>query len=261
MIHRIVFVGAALAAAGWAQLSFEVASVKPAPTAPAQWRANRPGVDRIDFQYATLWYCISYAYGVKSYQMSGPDWLRDAHYDISAKGPAGTRREQLPEMLRALLADRFKLQIHHETRDVPALVLTVGKDGPKLPPAATEFPDGARINMSVTPEGTERMDVKNGPMSTLATTLTALLGRPVVDRTGLSARYDFVLDYSRDQTAGPGTGGGYNEPPRLPPPPPGAEPGVSIYSSIQRLGLKLEGQKLPLDVIVIDRAERTPTEN
>jgi uncharacterized protein (TIGR03435 family) len=258
--------GLALAAGAvaWGQpaapLAFEVASVKAAATPPAQRRAARPGADRIDWQYVTLWYCLSYAYGVHSYQMSGPDWLKSAHYDISAKGPAGTTREQLPEMMRTLLAERFKMQIHRETRDITALALVVGKDGPKLQASAPEVTDGS-VNMSASKEGGERIEVKGGTMTTLVNTLTGLLGRPVLDQTGLAGRFDFALDFSRDQTAGGAQGGGYNEPPALPPPPPGGEPGQSIYSSIQRLGLRLDGHKLPLDVVVIVSAEKSPTEN
>jgi uncharacterized protein (TIGR03435 family) len=254
----------AAAAVAWGQpaapLSFEVASVRSSPTRPAQFRPARPGADRIEWQYVSLWYCISYAYGVHSYQMSGPEWLKSVHYDISAKGPAGTTREQLPEMMRTLLADRFKLKVRREKRDIQALALVVGKDGPKLQPSASEVND-ASVNMSASPEGGERLAVKGGTMTTLVNTLTGLLGRPVVDQTGLTGRYDFTLDFSRDQTAGSSGGGGYNEPPAFPAPAPGAEPGLSIYSSIQRLGLRLDGHKLPLDVVVIDGAEKTPTEN
>ena len=105
------------------------------------------------------------------------------------------------------------------------------------------------------------MEVKGAPMSTLANALSGLLGRPVVDKTGLTARYDFVLEFSRDETAGRRASGGYNEPPPLPPPAPGAESGPSIYTSIQVLGLKLDSQKFPLDAIVIDHAEKMPTAN
>jgi len=239
--------------------SFEVASVKAAPARPPQWRPARPGVDRIDFQYVTLWYCISYAYGVHSYQISGPDWLKSLHYDVNAKGPAGTTREQLPEMMRTLLAERFKLRVHREPREISALALVVVQDN-RIKPSAPEIND-AQVNMSTSPEGGERIEVKGGTMTTLVNTLTGLLGRPVVDRTALKGRYDFALDFSRDQTAGSAAGGGYNEPPAFPPPMPGAEPGLSIYSSIQRLGLKLEAAKLPLDVVIVDGAEKTPVEN
>ena len=245
-------------------LTFEVASVKPATVQPSRPRRNTVGQDRIDFPNATLWYCITYAYGVRSYQVSGPDWLRDARYEIAAKAPAGYTRVQFPKMMQTLLAERFNLKLHHETRDIPALALIVGRNGPKLKESAPESGDGqsgAHVNMSASPTGSERLDVTNAPISTLANTLSALLGRPVVDRTGLTGRYDFALEFTRDETAGHGASGGYNEPPPLPPPPPGAEPGLSVYSSIQQLGLKLEAQKLPLDVIVIDHAEKTPEGN
>jgi len=240
--------------------------VKPAAPCctPGQWPANRPGVDRLDFRHVTLWYCITYAYGVKSYQLSGPDWLREARFDIVAKAPAGTTREQLPKMMQTLLAERFRLAIHHDSREIPGLALIIGKNGPKLVAAAVGSGDsdgGAHINRSATAEGVEKMDCKNAPMSTLATTLTALIGRPVVDKTGLSGRYDFVLEFSRGDSSGARASGGYNEAPAMPPPVPGAEPGLSIYSSIQQLGLKLEAYKIALDGITVDRAERTPTEN
>jgi uncharacterized protein (TIGR03435 family) len=256
--------------AAWGQstppLSFEVAAVKPiAPGSPrGPWRGNPVGADRVEFRGVTLWYLITYAYGMRSYQVFGPDWLKEPRFDVIAKGPEGTTRDQLPKMTQALLADRFKLRVHHETRVLEAMALTFGKNGPKLTEAASESGDsasGAQIGMSASPAGGERMEVKNGSMATLATTLTGLLGRPVIDKTGLTGRYDFILEFSRSETAGPRASGGYNEPPPMPAPPPGAEPGLSIYTSIQQLGLRLDAQKLPLDTLVIDAAEKTPGEN
>jgi uncharacterized protein (TIGR03435 family) len=256
---------AACAAWGQSAASFEVASVKQATPEQAQARRRATvGADRIEFHNVTLWYCLSFAYGMKSYQMFGPDWLRKERYEVMAKAPAGARREDLPKMLQTLLAERFKLKLHQETREIPANVLTVGRDGPKLKDAAPESGDGqggAQVGMSASENGSERLDVKGGTISTLVNTLTGLLGRPVVDKTGLTGRYDFILEFSRSETAGPNATGGYNEPPPLPPPPPGAEPGVSVYSSIQQLGLRLVGQKLPMPVLVIDSAERVPIEN
>lgn len=271
MIIRTPAIAAALlgACAAWGQpnapTSFEVASVKqtPADQMQARRRAN-VGVDRIEFHNVTLWYCLSYAYGMKSYQMFGPDWLREPRYEVVAKGPAGTKREDLPKMTQTLLAERFKVQAHTETREIPALLLMVGKDGPKLKEAMPESGDGeggAQVAMSASESGAERLDVKGGTMSTLVNTLTGLLGQPVVDKTGLMGRYDFILDFSRYETAGLKATGGFNEPPPLPPPPPGMEPGVSIYTSIQQLGLKLVGQKVPLSVLVVESAERAPVEN
>jgi uncharacterized protein (TIGR03435 family) len=82
-----------------------------------------------------------------------------------------------------------------------------------------------------------------------------------VDKTGLSGCYDFILDFTRSETAGPNATGGYNEPPPMPPPPADAEPGLSIYTSIQQLGLKLVAQKAALPVLVVDSAEKAPIEN
>jgi uncharacterized protein (TIGR03435 family) len=222
------------------------------------------GADRVEFHNVTLWYCISYAYSMKSYQMFGPDWLRQARYEIVAKGPASTRREDLPKMMQTLLGERFKLQAHQETREIPVLVLTPGKAGPKLKEAPQESGDGqggAQVGMSASASGGERLEIKGGAVSTLANTLTGLLGLPVVDKTGLTSRYDFILEFSRSETAGPKATGGFNEPPPLPPPPPGAEPGVSIYTSIQQLGLKLVPQRMPMNVLVIDSADKVPIEN
>lgn len=272
MIPKILAISAGLAAAGaaWSQiegpLSFEVASVKTAAPccAPGQWRGNRPGADRVDFQYTTLWYDITYAYGLKSYQVFGPDWLKDARYDIVAKGPAGTRREQLPRMMQTLLAERFKLQVHHETREISGLALVVGKNGPKLKEATAESGDGlggAHYGMSTSATGVERLEVRGAAMSSLASTLSSLLGRPVVDRTGLTARYDFTLEFSRNETQGAGAPAGFNEPPPLPAPGRGTEIATSIYTEIQQLGLRLDAVKFPADVVVVDHAEKTPVEN
>jgi len=260
----VLAVGAAWGQSGTPR-EFEVASVKPATPDQAQARRRSTvSADRLEFHNVTLWYCISYAYGMRSFRISGPDWLRKERYEIVAKGPAGTRREDLPEMMQTLLADRFRLQTHRETREIPALVLTPGKQGPKLKEAGSESGDGqggAQVGMSVSESGGEQLNVKGGTMSTLVNTLTGLLGLPVVDKTGLAGRYDFTLEFTRSETAGPNATGGYNEPPPFPPPPAGAEPGVSIYSSIQQLGLKLVAQKLPLDVLIVDRADKTPTGN
>jgi uncharacterized protein (TIGR03435 family) len=237
--------------------SFEVASVKPA--APGEWRESKAGVDRIDFPNASLRYCIAFGYRVKEYQISGPAWLGSVRYDILAKGPEGTHHDQLPDMMQVLLAERFKFQAHHETKEFNVISLAVGKNGPKLKesPSASGAQDGAKIGLSMSPTGVGRMEVKQGNMAALANTLARLLGRPVIDRTGLTGRYDFDLEYSGDDSTGmrtmPATIGAT--------PPAAPEPGVSIFSSIQQLGLKLDAQKLPMDAIVVDYAEKIPTGN
>jgi uncharacterized protein (TIGR03435 family) len=270
MVRKIsTIVSLLLAGVAWgqsaAEFSFEVASVKQAmPQQARDRRRTTTGSDRIEFHNVTLWYCISYAYGMRSYQMFGPDWLREARYEIVAKGPAGARRENLPKMMQTLLRERFKLQAHQETREIPVLALIPGKNGPTLKEAAPESGDGqggARVAMSASESGGDRLQIDGGGISTLANTLTGLLGSPVVDKTGLTGRYDLVLEFSRFETAGPKATGGFNEPPPLPPPPAGAEPGVSIYTSIQQLGLRLAPQKLPMTALVVDGADKVPIEN
>src|SRR5579871_4075818 len=237
---------------------FEVASVRPAAPccAAGQWRESKAGDDRIDFRYVTLRYCIAFAYRVKEFQIAGPAWIGETRYDIIAKGPEGTRHDQLPDMLQRLLEDRFKLQAHHETREFNVMVIAVGRNGPKLKESASEpgGSEGANIEMGMSPDGVGHIEVKHGNMTALASTLSRVLGRPVVDLTGLTARYDFALEFAREDAGGiapPGSAEG----------PPSAEFGASIFTSIQRLGLKLETQKPPLDSIVVDRAEKTPTGN
>ena len=264
MIKNVSAAGVALLA-GWvcwgqpaAPLSFEVASVK--PTAPGQpWRESKAGVDRIDFPSVTLRYCIAYSYGLKEYQIFGPSWLGDLRYDIVAKGPAGTLRDQLPGMMQVLLAERFKLQVHTETKEFSVFALVVGKNGPKLKESAPEpagESSGARFGMSMSASGVGRLEAKGATMTSLANTLGRMLGRPVVDKTALTGRYDFELEYSAEDGNGM----------RMVAPagvqlPASAEPGASIFGSIQQFGLKLDAQKVPLNTIVVDRAEKTPTEN
>jgi uncharacterized protein (TIGR03435 family) len=243
-----------------APLSFDVASVKPAAPccAAGQWRESKAGEDRIDFRYVTLRYCVAFAWRLKEYQVSGPAWIGETRFDIVAKGPEGTRHDQLPDMMQQLLADRFKLLAHHEKKEFSVIVLIVGKNGPKLKesPPDSDTGEGAAIGLSMTPAGVGRIEVKHGNMTSLANTLSRVVGRPVVDMTGLTARYDFDLEFVHEDAGGtllPASPGG--------PPPATAEFGSSVFSSIQRIGLKLEAQKPALDAIVVDRAEKAFIEN
>lgn len=261
-----LFAAAALVGCGIAagqtapKLTFEVALIKPAALCcPAgQWPDNKPGEDRINFRYATLKSCVAFAYRLKEYQVSGPAWLAEARFDIQAKGAEGTRREQLPEMMQALLAERLKVVVRREKKEFNVFALVQGKGGAKLKEtsAPADVPGGASYVISMTAKGVGRMECKRADMTSLANTLPRFVGRPVVDLTELAGRFDFDLEFSPEDMKGmaveqPPTGG------------PGAvaEFGVSIFSSIQRIGLRLDGRKMPLDTIVVDSAERTPIEN
>jgi uncharacterized protein (TIGR03435 family) len=133
----------------------------------------------------------------------------------------------------------------------------VGRSGPKLTETPKEgtTPDGAAFGISMSGAGVGRLEAKNADMTSLANRLPRFGGRPVVDLTGISGRYDFELKFSREDLNGMVlTASGL-------PAPPATEFTTSIFSSIQRIGLRLDPQKPPLDSIVIDRAERVATEN
>jgi len=285
--------------------SFEVASVKPA--APITGNAIRvmmrggpgtPDPGQISYTNVTVKNVLPNAYGVKSFQISGPGWLDSERYDIVAKLPRGATKEQFMVMLQNLLAERFKLALHREKKDLPMYALVVGKNGLKLKesvddpatPKAGGFADGPTATMGritvgkdgfpVLPgrgatsimlmNGNARMTASKQSMATLAEMLSSQLDLPVVDMTGLAGNYDFTLYFSPEGLAG------MRLPAGLPPPPPAAEggpgmpmasapdaqPGPNLFAAVQeQLGLKLEQRKGPVDLLVIDHLEKAPIEN
>jgi uncharacterized protein (TIGR03435 family) len=224
----------------------------------------RTTAGRVEFRSVSLRDCIASAYRVKDYQISAPAWLGEGQWEIVAKLPEGAPSNQMPEMLQTLLAGRFKLQVHREKKEFPGLALVVAGGGPKLkksdesPVAGTSAGRGRTgFRLSTGPAG-GRIIAPRATMAMLASTISALLGRPVVDETHLSGSYDLDLEYGLEDRA--------MQPPMTPGPDAGpaesaAEPRASIFSSIQKLGLKLEARKVPLEVIMVDHAEKTPTEN
>jgi uncharacterized protein (TIGR03435 family) len=277
-----------------AALTFEVASVKLAESPQAvPGRKTASGVGgrgtadsgRFTARYATLSSLIMRTYGLKTYQVIGPSWLPSEHYDIMAKVPDGTTPEQQLAMLQNLLAERFKLIVHRETKEMPVYDLVIAKGGPKFkefvpPPAPKEGdppPAGpSKITMDadgfpVLPRtGGMVMVSKNGvvmtamreqiTMATLATRLTGQAGRPITDRTGLQGKYDIALHWSIDAASmGAGAAAGATSPAA---PDAGAVPALDIFSALQaQLGLKLEPKKGMVDVLSVDHAEKIPTEN
>jgi len=265
-----------------ARPEFEVASVK--KSAPAQPDQFNIGVHidgaMVRYSYLPMRSYIRMAYGVKDYQVLGPDWLGTENYDIAAKLPDGATRSQLPEMLQSLLAERFKLVLHRDTRELPVYALVVGKNGPKLKESAPD-PDadagpGAKGNVDVAVTvgrgggaidlgkgsfvtyGRDRMEAKKVTLTALADWLTRLLDRPAVDMTGIAGTYDFSLEYSLEELRNllrSSTGGARELPASIP------DSGTSIFASLEAVGLKLEQRKAPIEVVVVDRIERTPTEN
>ncbi len=222
---------------------FEAASVK-----LGDQNSNDSGwnmtTGRIRIRNMTLKHLIMMAYKVKEYQIAGgPKWLDTDRYTIEARledslskalGNSDRGDDALCSAMQALLAERFQLAAHHETKTTPAYALTVARSGPKLQRA--EHPDNSSWNW-----GRGRAIFKGANMDSFATTLSGILDRPVIDRTGIPGAFDFKLEWAPDDAAD------------------SSKP--SLFSAIQeQLGLKLEAQRLPVEILVIDRAEK-PGEN
>lgn len=217
--------------------AFEVASIKPAAAdATGSDTHGDPGGGLV-LTNVNLRSLVMMAYHLQPYQLSGgPPWLRSSRFDITAKAPAGARKDQTWLMLETLLADRFQLAVHRETRELPIFELVVAKGGLKIQPVHREptIADG-----SLQTNG-DHMKATMLPMSDVAGALSGMLGHQVVDRTNLEGKYDFQLEFAPE-------GADSDRP--------------SIYAALQaQLGLKLESAKGPVEIVVIDRAE-LPTGN
>jgi len=255
---------------GFAQLTFEVASIKPSdPDAKGSQIRFMPG-GGLNMTNVPVRALITFAYDVRDFQVSGgPGWVGTERFDVTARPEHAaaealqdlgemtddqrkTVREQMGERLRGLMADRFHLVVHKETKEQPIYALVLAKNGPKLK-EVKEVP-GARQGMS-TNRG--RSEGFAAPMEMLAQVLSNTMGRPVLDKTGLTGKYDFVLEWTPDVGAdarAQGFGDGIN----TPAPAPG---GPTIFTALQeQLGLRLDSQKGPVENIVIDRVEK-PSEN
>jgi uncharacterized protein (TIGR03435 family) len=261
--------------------TFEAASVKRSGADSVRMGNGGPGTrdpELYTFNRAVLRDLIFNAYGLDFYreQVAGPAWIDNEPYDVAARIPPGTTKDQFRLMLQGLLAERFKLQVHRESRVLPVYTLVVAKGGPKLtpsnvspgsvaaPPAASQDKDG----FPVLPAGRAGMAASysfgpSGPiahwraqgqtMAAFARMLSSSslnAGHPVIDKTGLDGKYDFTLAYDIPQRAEDGAN------------PVASDPQLSIADAVeQQLGLRLIDTKQALDVIVVDRAERVPAEN
>ncbi len=244
LLCALLFAGLTLAAQTPA---FEVASIKPNKSggggSSIRFTRGQISMENVTLKKLTLW-----SYGIpddRDYALSGPDWLNTERFDILAKFPGDTPPEQVRGMAQALLADRFKLVLHREMRQLPAYSLVVAKNGPKIH-AVEEGPantDGRPGHLQAT-----RITMRK-----LADLFARLAGQPVIDATGLPGVFTFTLDWIPDETQ------------RLSLPDESASPnssGGSLFTAVQeQLGLRLEGKKAPSEVLVVDRMERIPTEN
>jgi uncharacterized protein (TIGR03435 family) len=269
-----------------ARLEFEVASVKPSAQQDSQVNVG-VHIDGAQVHIASLSLkeYIYVAYRVKFYQVVGPDWLTSARYNVDAKLPAGGTRDQVPEMLQALLADRFQLKMHRETREIPVYALTVSgplklKEIPPDPgdPATPTAGDSVNVavsggrngvNMdyghgSIFAFGNNKFEAKKMSMPLCAAALGRFLDRPVVDMTGLTGMYDFTLPLSEEDSMALLIRSAVAAGIQLPPEAMRVLEGntdASVFSAVHDLGLKLEPRKSPLEVVVVDDVRKTPTEN
>jgi len=240
---------------------FEAASIK--PSAPMEMGRVNVGVQmlpggRISMSGVTAKNLIQQAYGVREFQIvGGPGWLGLERYDITAKPEGAATQDQVKVMMQALLADRFKLQFHRETKELPTYALVVAKGGPKfheseVVPEGSDKPTGARMTME-----RGRFSVQSAPVAALANQLGQVLGQSVIDKTGLTGNYDFKLEWTPDE----GSERRMIRAPGGDSPTPADAAGPSIFTALQdQLGLKLESTKGPVEILVIDRAEK-PSEN
>lgn len=263
---------------------FEVASVKPAAvegraSGPSSMiremmRNNRPpgtipmaNPGRMRLEKWALLDLIAAAYGVRANQVSGPEWLSDQCFDIEAKVPERTAKEQLNAMLRSLLEERFGLKTHRESQTKSGFALVVGKNGPRLQPAAPA-PNPAttltqeELKQKTKELGQQRMAAmmqrmrenrENGtPLSGLSTAsfdsitseeLAARLVRfaeaPVIDQTGLTGKYSVTIETWKNSDV----------------------PGGTIFDAVEKLGLKLEPRKITLETLVVDQVSKTAAAN
>jgi len=236
---------------------FEVATVKSSPPPAGDLIYINLGTVRngkVTFANASLSDCLKFAYGiVADEQISGPDWIRSkvVRFDIVAQATPATTRDQLQLMLQTLLADRLKLALHHEQKELSFLALVPAKNGPKLREAA---PVSAASGNNIVSRG--HIFSNQLSMGLLATLLSRFEREIVVDQTGIKGLFDVKLEWtpddSRSVTANPGAGPAATDP----------ATGPSVFAALQeQLGLRLESRKGPLDVLVIDHAEKVPTEN
>jgi len=249
--------------------SFEVASIKPSSGDMHRTMVGIQPGGRFNASGVTTKLLIQQAYGIKDFQITGgPGWIGSDRYDISAKPEGPANQDQLKLMLQSLLEDRFQLKMHPETKEMPVYALVVAKDGPKLKEVNEPAPDSVETGGRGNPGGRGGrqglMRMGRGQLSgqavgldMLVTQLSNILGRAVIDKTGLKGKYDLTLEWAPDESQGMMFRGG--------PPDAGATSpdtaGPSIFTALQeQLGLRLESQKGAVQIFVVDRVEK-PSEN
>ena len=265
------------------KVEFEVASVRPFSIAQDGPITLGATIDRAQVRLVglTMRDLLGMAYRVKPFQLNGPDWIGTERYFINAKLPSGVSAEKLPEMVRALLNDRFGLRIHRDKKEMPVYALLVGKPplkltervvDPNAPPpetvqvTGTGSAQGIAVNMgngsSYTFAG-GKFSAKKFNSSDIAAVLERFTERPMVDLTELKGTYDFEFVVTPEETQTlmirAAIAAGVQLPPQaLQLADNGGNP---LEGAVEQLGLKLDSRRMPIEIIIIDQIQKTPTDN
>jgi uncharacterized protein (TIGR03435 family) len=249
-----------------ARPSFEVASIKPNKSGDRGVRIeNQPG--RFRAVNVSLKFLIEFAYDLKDTQLAGATgWISSENYDVDAKVesaggedhklPSDEELEQRRQMVQSLLADRFKLVLHRDSKELPVYALVVAKSGAKLHESAAPSSDGPKQGQRMARMGRGELTMNTVPIAMLCDALSRISGRNVIDHTGLKGNYDIALKWTPDESEGqmfkgPGDGDKRDAPP------PSDATGPSLFTALEeQLGLKLESQKGAVDTFAIEHVER-----
>ena len=228
------------AAAPAQRLEFEVASIK----------ANRTDSGGASFSFQngkviatnlSLLSLLQRAYDLGTSRVIGPSWLDSDRYDVTAKSQAGTSESDLRAMLQTFLEDRFRLSVRWDKKEMPVYEMVVARDGLKMKPL-----DPAHLQQEFKP-GRGGMSIMGiGPMANLAKSISGYAGRPVIDKTGLEGQYIYQLTFNLLSAQSESA----------------SDPAPDFFAAIEeQLGLKLESKRAPVEILVIDHADRVPIEN
>jgi len=220
--------------------TFEAATIKPNKSGDGS--SGYPGLRSGLYtgKNATMHMMLRSAYDLSESRIFGPDWLDSDRYDVEAKPAPGATQADMMLMFQTLLKERFHLELHREMREMPVFDMVVSKGGLKM---SLSTPEHRFPQPPPNPGGS--MNVGAGTMPQIAQRLSGAAGRTIIDKTGLDGAYGFMVIYTPMNAANP---------------PEGAPP--DFFTAVeQQLGLKLEPNKAPIEVLVVDHADRTPAEN
>lgn len=292
-VRKYLFTAFAAAAVAFAQsepsagLSFEVASIRPSAPLSQQVTAG-VHIDgaQVSCLLLSLRDYIRWAYKVKDYQISAPEWMAGARFDITAKVPPGTTPEQVGQMVQSMLTERFGMKLHHETRELPVYALAPQKGGAKLKESPKDPPkeaaDAAKGSVNVVAQGdsggttvdmgggasfsfgNNKIEGRKMGMAAFTETLASFTDKPVIDMTGLTGLYDFTLEFTPEDFRAMMIRAAVQRGVTMPPEAlkmMDSAPGDSMGVALEKLGLTLESRKAPIDMLVIDHMEKAPTDN